>query len=97
MRAPSVSVHFLHLSELAPCSPKVQVYAVIRMQEPGPQKGDNKRSNGVWHAGIGPYVEMAFFHKRTRTLLTTDAVIFVPQQPPQVCLRLRQHQIALAW
>ena len=35
-------------------------------------------------AGIGPYVEMAFFHKPTRTLLTTDAVIFVPQRPPEV-------------
>ncbi|CAL5218999.1 g754 [Coccomyxa viridis] len=34
--------------------------------------------------GIGPYVEMAFFHKPTRTLLTTDAVIFVPQRPPAV-------------
>lgn len=37
------------------------------------------------HAGIGPYVEVAFFHKPTRTLLTTDAVIFVPQRPPEVC------------
>ena len=35
-------------------------------------------------AGIGPYVEMAFFHKATRTLLTTDAVILVPQRPPEV-------------
>ena len=40
---------------------------------------------------------MAFYHKHTRTLLTTDAVIFVPQQPPEVGLRLWQHQIALAW
>lgn len=39
---------------------------------------------GVPHAGIGPYVEMAFFHKRSRTLLITDAAIFVPQQAPQV-------------
>ncbi|KAG8384646.1 hypothetical protein BUALT_Bualt04G0139500 [Buddleja alternifolia] len=33
--------------------------------------------------GIGPYVEVAFYHKRTRTLLVTDAVIYVPRQPPQ--------------
>ncbi|KAK1305805.1 hypothetical protein QJS10_CPA10g02037 [Acorus calamus] len=33
--------------------------------------------------GIGPYVEVAFFHKRSRTLLVTDAVIFVPRQPPE--------------
>uniref|UniRef100_A0A803QKU1 T4P13.26 protein n=1 Tax=Cannabis sativa TaxID=3483 RepID=A0A803QKU1_CANSA len=33
--------------------------------------------------GIGPYVEVAFYHKRSRTLLVTDAVIFVPKQPPK--------------
>ncbi|KAF8096839.1 hypothetical protein N665_0299s0003 [Sinapis alba] len=32
--------------------------------------------------GIGPYVEVAFYHKRSRTLLVTDAVIFVPRKPP---------------
>lgn len=34
--------------------------------------------------GIGPYIEVAFFHKRTKTLLVTDAVISVPQQPPEL-------------
>lgn len=33
--------------------------------------------------GIGPYVEVAFYHKRSRTLLVTDAVIFVPRKPPE--------------
>lgn len=33
--------------------------------------------------GIGPYVEVAFYHKLTRTLLVTDAVIYVPRQPPE--------------
>ncbi|XP_017695884.1 uncharacterized protein LOC103696205 isoform X2 [Phoenix dactylifera] len=33
--------------------------------------------------GIGPYVEVAFYHKRSRTLLVTDAVIFVPRRPPE--------------
>ena len=42
----------------------------------------------LFPAGIGPYVEMAFFHRPTRTLLTTDAVIFVPQRPPAVRLLL---------
>ncbi|KAG6398367.1 hypothetical protein SASPL_139825 [Salvia splendens] len=32
---------------------------------------------------IGPYVEVAFYHKRTKTLLVTDAVIYVPRQPPE--------------
>lgn len=35
-------------------------------------------------AGIGPYLEVAFFHRRTRTLLVTDAVISVPLTPPEV-------------
>ncbi|XP_039069345.1 uncharacterized protein LOC120215877 isoform X2 [Hibiscus syriacus] len=33
--------------------------------------------------GIGPYVEVAFYHKRSRTLLVTDAVIYVPKKPPE--------------
>lgn len=33
--------------------------------------------------GIGPYVEIAFFHKPSRSLLVTDAVIYVPRQPPE--------------
>ncbi|CAL9172677.1 uncharacterized protein LOC135593856 [Musa acuminata AAA Group] len=32
--------------------------------------------------GIGPYVEVAFYHRSSRTLLVTDAVIYVPRQPP---------------
>ena len=32
-------------------------------------------------AGIGPYVEVAFYHKRSRTLLVTEAVTYVPKQP----------------
>ncbi|BBN01456.1 hypothetical protein MPTK1_2g07530 [Marchantia polymorpha subsp. ruderalis] len=34
--------------------------------------------------GIGPYVEVAFYHKASRSLLVTDAVIFVPDKPPSV-------------
>ncbi|XP_002990504.2 uncharacterized protein LOC9631551 [Selaginella moellendorffii] len=37
--------------------------------------------------GIGPYVEVAFFHKKSRTLLMTDAVIYVPERPPEVVSR----------
>lgn len=37
--------------------------------------------------GIGPYVEVAFYHKRSKTLLVTDAVIFVPRQPPECISR----------
>lgn len=37
----------------------------------------------VSSVGIGPYIEVAFFHKKTKTLLVTDAVISVPNQPPE--------------
>ena len=43
------------------------------------------------NVGVGPYSEVAFFHKKTRTLLVTDAVISVPRDPPEVrdCPSLR--------
>eukprot|EP00803_Ostreobium_quekettii_P006277 evm.model.scf_3018.1 EVM.evm.TU.scf_3018.1 scf_3018:3596-7346(+) len=34
--------------------------------------------------GIGPFLECAFLHKETRTLLVTDAVIFIPPKPLDV-------------
>ena len=34
--------------------------------------------------GVGPYSEVAFFHRPSRTLLVTDAVVRVPLSPPQV-------------
>ncbi|KAL6745998.1 hypothetical protein V8C86DRAFT_2957901 [Haematococcus lacustris] len=37
--------------------------------------------------GVGDFVrfcEVAFFHKRSRTLLVTDAVLYVDQQPPDI-------------
>lgn len=37
--------------------------------------------------GIGPYIECAFFHKKSRTLLVTDAVISVSNTPPEVRLQ----------
>jgi hypothetical protein len=34
--------------------------------------------------GIGPYIEVAFFLKKSRTLLVTDAVISVPEKPSEL-------------
>jgi len=34
--------------------------------------------------GLGPFVEIALFHRETRTLLLTDALVAVPQEPPAV-------------
>jgi len=36
--------------------------------------------------GIGPFVEVAFFHKKSKTLLVTDTVFKIPEEPPEVCL-----------
>ena len=35
-------------------------------------------------AGVGPYVEVVFLHKQSKTLIVTDAVVCVPPTPPQV-------------
>jgi hypothetical protein len=34
--------------------------------------------------GLGPFSEVAFFHKRSRTLLVTDMVISIPAEPPAI-------------
>jgi len=35
--------------------------------------------------GLGPFVEVVFFHRASKTLLVTDVVISVPEEPPLVC------------
>ena len=35
-------------------------------------------------AGVGPFVEVVFLHKQSKTLIVTDAVICVPPTPPEV-------------
>lgn len=34
--------------------------------------------------GIGPFEEVAFFHKRSHTLLVTDSVLSIPDHPPAI-------------
>lgn len=34
--------------------------------------------------GLGPFEEVAFFHKRSRTLLVTDSVVSIPVDPPPI-------------
>lgn len=34
--------------------------------------------------GLGPFEEVAFFHRRSRTLLVTDAIVVVPEDPPAI-------------
>lgn len=37
--------------------------------------------------GLGPFAEVALFHRRSRTLLVTDTVISVPPDPPAIVER----------
>ena len=39
---------------------------------------------GPINLGLGPFEEVAFFHKRSRTLLVTDSVLSVPDYPPAI-------------
>lgn len=40
-----------------------------------------------WFVGVGPYSEVALFHKASRTLLLVDAAVAVPKSPPPVIPR----------
>lgn len=39
---------------------------------------------GPINLGLGPFEEVAFLHKRSRTLLITDTVISLPENPPAI-------------
>ena len=41
----------------------------------------------LFQVGIGTTTEVAFFHKKSASLIVTDAVIFIP---PEVCLPLNR-------
>ena len=34
--------------------------------------------------GVGPYTEVLFFHRPSRTLLVTDMAVSVPREPPSI-------------
>ncbi len=39
---------------------------------------------GPLNLGLGPFEEVAFYHRRSHTLLLTDAIISVPSNPPEI-------------
>ncbi|MEA5537386.1 DUF4336 domain-containing protein [Crocosphaera sp. XPORK-15E] len=39
---------------------------------------------GPINLGLGPFEEVAFYHKRSQTLLVTDSIISIPQNPPNI-------------
>ncbi|KAJ1472407.1 hypothetical protein T484DRAFT_1914714 [Baffinella frigidus] len=43
--------------------------------------------------GIGKTTEVAFFHKKSASLIVTDAVIFIPPEAPEVVAEYRQEDL----
>lgn len=39
---------------------------------------------GPIYLGLGKFAEVAFFHKKTHTLLVTDSIISIPEEPPAI-------------
>lgn len=39
--------------------------------------------------GAAPYCELALFHKKAKVLIVTDAVVYIPEDPPEVRLSAR--------
>ncbi|MDJ0844566.1 DUF4336 domain-containing protein [Crocosphaera sp.] len=39
---------------------------------------------GPLDLGLGPFEEVAFYHKRSHTLLLTDSIISIPSTPPEI-------------
>lgn len=39
---------------------------------------------GPIELGLRPFAEVAFFHKRSRTLLVTDSIVSIPAEPPEI-------------
>ena len=35
--------------------------------------------------GLAPYIEVAFYHKKAKALMVTDAVVYIPEDPPEAC------------
>ena len=45
--------------------------------------------------GLAPYIEVAFYHKAAKVLLVTDAVIFIPEDPPEVIILTEACNLAM--
>ena len=36
--------------------------------------------------GLAPYIEVALYHKKAKALMVTDAVVYIPEDPPEASL-----------
>ena len=56
----------------------------LRGGQPAPWADELEHALLELPLGLGPFVEVVFFHKDSKTLLVTDVVISVPEDPPEV-------------
>lgn len=73
----------LPLSWLGLPGRRTQTLPVDSAQTPFADEFDYKILGPV-DLGPGPFAEVAFFHKRTRTVLVTDTVVSVSDKPPEI-------------
>ncbi len=59
--------------------------STLRGGEPAPWANELEHLLLELPLGLGPFVEVVFFHKASKTLLVTDVVIAVPEDPPEIC------------
>jgi hypothetical protein len=73
----------LPLSWLGLPATRTQILPADSIQTPFADQFDY-RILGPVDLGPGPFAEVAFFHRQTRTLLVTDAVVSISEQPPEI-------------
>ena len=73
----------LPLSWLGLPSKRTQVLSADIRQTPFAQEFDYAILGAI-ELGLGRFTEVAFFHKKSRTLLVTDTIVSVPASPPAI-------------
>jgi hypothetical protein len=73
----------LPLSWLGLPSDRTQVLPTDSSQAPFFDQFDYKILGPI-ALGLGPFVEVVFFHRASRSLLVTDSVVSVPAEPPEI-------------
>ena len=48
-----------------------------------PLKGCDAQQVFCSKIGLAPYIEVALYHKKAKALMVTDAVVYIPEDPPE--------------
>lgn len=46
--------------------------------------------------GLAPYIEVAMYHKKAKALMVTDAVVYIPEDPPEASSFLLLHCMSMS-